>query len=331
MNWSVGKQGASEGARKDKCAGSVDGVKLAGAQGAVLGGRTRGTAPGEPCTLSSDATPLTPCEPCVLSESREPSGSPCELAPCDLCPPSGSPCESAPSTPSRKGVDSFALKLIAIVAMTANHVAYIFDAVLPTPALFIMYTVGGLTFPIMAFLLVVGYKHTSNVRKYMVRLAIFALASQVLFQLFLAERGNVLITLLLSLVALYLYDTLRSRGVFWLIFAGIVAVSGFCDWGMIGPIMVLLMYILPSKIQRVAYPIVLVMAASGFPALMEAMAKSDLMMVPFALYAFIGCGADIPLLLAYNGQRGRSMKWFFYAYYPLHIAILGIAKTLLVG
>lgn len=316
MNWSVGKQGASEGARKDKRAGSVDGVKLAGAQGAVLGGRMRGTAPGEPCALSPDATPLTPCEPCVLSEYREPSGS---------------PCESAPSTPSRKGVDSFALKLIAIVAMTANHAAYIFDAVLPTPALFIMYTVGGLTFPIMAFLLVVGYKHTSNVRKYMVRLAIFALASQVPFQLFLAERGNVLITLLLSLVALYLYDTLRSRGVFWLIFAGIVAVSSFCDWGMIGPIMVLLMYILPSKIQRVAYPIVLVMAASGFPALMEAMAKSDLMMVPFALYAFIGCGADIPLLLAYNGQRGRSMKWFFYAYYPLHIAILGIAKTLLVG
>lgn len=229
------------------------------------------------------------------------------------------------------GIDSFVLKLIAIVAMTANHAAYIFDAVLPAPALFVMYTVGGLTFPIMAFLLVVGYKHTSNVRKYMLRLALFAAVSQVPFQLFLAPEGNVLITLLLSLVALYLYDTLQSRVAFWLAFAGIVAISSVCDWAMIGPVMVLMMYVLPTKTQQVAYPILLVMAASGFPALMEAMAKNDVMMVPFALYAFIGCGADIPLLLAYNGKRGRSLKWFFYAYYPLHIAILGIAKLALVG
>ncbi len=229
------------------------------------------------------------------------------------------------------GVDSFVLKLIAIVAMTANHAAYIFDSVLPAPALFAMYTVGGLTFPIMAFLLVVGYKHTSNVKKYMLRLAIFALVSQVPFQLFLAQEGNVLITLLLSLVGLYLYDTLKSRVTFWLAFAAIVGVSYFCDWGMIGPMMVLLMYILPTKKEQILYPILLVMAASGFPALMEAMAKNDVMTLPFALYAFLGCGADIPLLFAYNGQRGRSMKWFFYAYYPLHIAVLGIAKLLIFG
>ena len=229
------------------------------------------------------------------------------------------------------GVDSFVLKLIAIVAMTANHAAYIFDSVLPAPALFVMYTVGGLTFPIMAFLLVVGYKHTSNVKKYMLRLAIFALVSQVPFQLFLAQEGNVLITLLLSLVGLYLYDTLKSRVAFWLTFAAIVGVSYFCDWGMIGPMMVLLMYILPTKREQILYPILLVMAASGFPALMEAMAKNDVMTLPFALYAFLGCGADIPLLFAYNSQRGRSMKWFFYAYYPLHIAVLGIAKLLIFG
>lgn len=237
----------------------------------------------------------------------------------------------ASTEPHRRGIDSFVLKIIAIVAMTANHAAYIFDAVLPAPALFMMYTVGGLTFPIMAFLLVVGYKHTSNVRKYLTRLAIFALVSQVPFQLFLAAEGNVLITLLLSLIALYLYDTLQSRPLFWLAFAGIMALSALCDWGMIGPVMVLLMYILPTKVQRVAYPILLVMAASGFPALVQAMAASDVMKLPFALYAFLGCGADIPLLLNYNGQRGRSMKWFFYAYYPLHIAILGLVNMLLVG
>lgn len=268
--------------------------------------------------------------PVILSEAseREQSQKISSQATAD-----SSPQSSTVSSSSRIsfGVDSFVLKLIAIVGMTANHAAYIFDSVLPPPALFIMYIVGGLTFPIMAFLLVVGYKHTSNVRKYMVRLAIFALISQIPFQLFLAAEGNVLITLLLSLVALYLYDTLESQLAFWLIFAGIVAVSSLCDWGMIGPVMVLLMYMLPTKTQRVAYPILLVMAASGFPTLLDAMAKNDIMLLPFALYAFIGCGADIPLLLAYNGQRGRSMKWFFYAYYPLHIAVLGIVKIVLLG
>ena len=51
----------------------------------------------------------------------------------------------------------------------------------------------------------------------------------------------------------------------------------------------------------------------------------------FALYPLVGCTATIPLLWAYNGGRGRPMKWFFYAYYPAHIAVLGLAKGLLLG
>ena len=52
---------------------------------------------------------------------------------------------------------------------------------------------------------------------------------------------------------------------------------------------------------------------------------------PSALYPLVGCTATIPLLWAYNGGRGRPMKWFFYAYYPAHIAVLGLTKGLLFG
>ena len=49
------------------------------------------------------------------------------------------------------------------------------------------------------------------------------------------------------------------------------------------------------------------------------------------LYPLLGCTATIPLLLAYNGSRGRPMKWLFYAYYPAHILVLGLAKGLLLN
>ena len=63
----------------------------------------------------------------------------------------------------------------------------------PTVAL---YMVGGLTFPIMAYLLCEGYRHTSSVRRYAERLALFAVISQVPYSLLFGAQGNVLITLL---------------------------------------------------------------------------------------------------------------------------------------
>ncbi|NGM17709.1 conjugal transfer protein TraX [Eggerthellaceae bacterium zg-893] len=221
-------------------------------------------------------------------------------------------------------ISAFTLKVVAIVAMTCNHAAYLFDGVMPAPLLFVFYAVGGLTFPIMAFLLVEGYRHTSSLRRYAGRLLVFALVSQVPYWLFLAHTGNVLFTLLISLFALYLYDAMQSRPLFWLAFAGLVLLSAVCDWGVFGPIMVLMMRTVPDERLRIVYPIVLVMLASGIPQLLEFLATRDLMTLSFALYALLGSAADMPLLMAYDGRRGRPMKWFFYAYYPAHIAVLGL-------
>ena len=243
-----------------------------------------------------------------------------------------------PSTPAfttsnpHGRLDSFALKVLAIVAMTANHAAYIFYFHLPAEVLGVFFTVGGLTFPIMAFLLVEGYNHTSDFRRYATRLLVFALVSEVPFYLFLAQELNVLFTLLLGLIALRLYDDWGPGSAkFWLVFVVIVFASDFCDWGVIGPIMVVMMRAIPDRRKRVVFPILLVMAAIGLPNLMYAIAAASTIALPFALYAFLGSGADIPLLLSYNGQRGHSMKWFFYAYYPAHIAVLGLVKGLAFG
>ena len=61
-------------------------------------------------------------------------------------------------------ITSFVLKIAAIVGMTANHVAHVMGPLMPWEATLVLYSFGGITYPIMAFLLVIGYRHTSNVR-----------------------------------------------------------------------------------------------------------------------------------------------------------------------
>ena len=159
---------------------------------------------------------------------------------------------------------------------------------------------GGLTFPIMAFLLVEGYRHTSNVARYARRLLVFALVAQVPFGMFLSPGLNVLFTLLVCL-------------------------------GLLAPCMVMVLRVVSDQRRRIAYSALLPIAANGLPALEQLLAMPSLQNLAFALYPLVGCTATIPLLWAYNGGRGRPMKWFFYAYYPAHIAVLGLAKGLLLG
>ncbi len=239
-------------------------------------------------------------------------------------------------TASAKGLSSFVLKVVAIVGMTCNHAAYVFAGHLPFVGECVLFAVGGVTFPVMAYLLVEGYRHTSNVKRYALRLAAFAAVSQIPYALYLASNANVLFTLLIGLGLLYLDDHASSRAWYG---AGVVAgtlVSLVCDWGFLGIVMIVLFKYLQDQDGRqgraslgaVALPVLVAVVSLSVPALGE-VALSGLYALPALLYPLVGCSASIPLLAAYNGRRGKPMKWFFYAYYPLHIAVLGIAAQLL--
>lgn len=108
-------------------------------------------------------------------------------------------------------VTAFALKVAAIVGMTCNHIANVFGSELPGGAMVVLYSLGGLTFPIMAYLLCEGYRHTSSVRRYAERLAVFAVVSQIPYSLLFGATGNVLITLLIGLGMLWLVDRQRAE------------------------------------------------------------------------------------------------------------------------
>ncbi len=237
----------------------------------------------------------------------------------------------SPQAPKEGGISSFALKIIAIVAMTANHAAYVFLPYLPDAAIVAMLAVGGLTFPIMAFLLVEGYRHTSSIRRYGLRLFVFALISQVPYGLFLGLEANVLFTLLAGLALLWMYDHMENRPLFWLSFLAIVLVSACADWGVAGPIVVFIMGVYPDRSRRVVYAMLVPIMGFGLPALSDFAAAGAPVFLGSALYAFAGCSASIPLLLSYKGRRGYPLKWFFYAFYPAHIALLGLARVCLFG
>lgn len=258
---------------------------------------------------------------------------------------------------SGEGITSSTLKIIAIVGMTANHGAWIFAPFLPFPALCALLACGGVTFPIMAFLLVEGYRHTSSPGRYAARLLFFALIAQIPYSLFLSSNLNVLFTLLIGLALLHVHDHglpsiggqgrqderaaleqdgklarfRQSRVTFWVSVVIGVAVSSLCDWGVLGPLMILMGYLMPTRTQRIIAPLALAVLSIGLPQAEELLAGGGMNALPYLLYALVGCTSAAPLLFSYKGARGLPMKYFFYAYYPLHILVLGLLRIALFG
>lgn len=234
-------------------------------------------------------------------------------------------------------INTFWLKLLAVITMTIDHTAVMFglvyykeyDAYLLSRDMSLdtyenMRIIGRIAFPIFCFLIVEGFFHTKNIIKYSTRLFIFALISQVPFSLVLyrspfIKNGNlnVYFTLFLGLLAVafldYFYQKYKNEevpGISTLIPGVIVAgVAAYVadllhtDYGSLGVLIILLFYIFRK------HPILLFI---GLYTLIYNLSGTTEM---YALWALI------PILL-HNGKKGPGLKYFFYLYYPLHLTVL---------
>ena len=241
--------------------------------------------------------------------------------------------ETANPAPRRRGVSAAALKWIAVVTMFIDHLGYSLYAAwvrsghIRTHGLWITYRVmrniGRMAFPIYCFLLVEGYLHTRDVKKYGLRLFLFGLISEIPFNLafwnswHVPEHQNVYFTLLLGLAAMWAWDLISQRDIlhcaWWRKAAAAAAVAAALaaahllktDYSWKGVLVIFLLFLLRDRH--------LLRFAAAAPALLLA-GKTEAWSWPmFALFEL------------YNGQRGRQPKYFFYAFYPAHLALLALA------
>lgn len=207
----------------------------------------------------------------------------------------------------------FTLKLIALITMMIDHYGAIFQNNIE-----IYRIIGRIAFPIYCFLLVEGYSHTKNVKKYAGRILIFALISEVPFDL--AFYGivsfyhqNIFFTLFIGLVTIYLLDNpdehhLRKGFVY--LFAAIVSLITGVDYNIMGLIYILIFYYTKDYIKSKRFPrVALIMILTNLLSLSKTQ--------HFALLA-------LPILYLYNGELGpknKVLQFLFYAAYPLHLII----------
>lgn len=104
------------------------------------------------------------------------------------------------------------------------------------------------------------------------------------------------------------------------------AVQHRAGLGVIGIALILMFRHLEGR-ERVVKPLLFVMAVLVISVLLNMASGAGLSALPDLLYAVVGTGLCIPLLLGYHGRRGYSLKYLFYIYYPLHILVLGLIAT----
>lgn len=206
--------------------------------------------------------------------------------------------------------------------------------------------VGRISFVLFAFLIVEGFVHTRSRGRYLLRLLLFALLSEIPFDLAFSGMAvdwsgqNIYWTLFLGVLMLTVWEYLGQYRGFWAQAVRLaVLVSGcfaaFCfalDYRFMGVLLIFVLY------QTRDFPVVTQFLSAGFVmffgiwganCIRYAQDYTALYLFRFSLREMYGLLA-FALIPFYNGERGRQLpKPFYYGFYPVHLLILyGIAKII---
>lgn len=228
---------------------------------------------------------------------------------------------------------SFILKIIAMATMLIDHFG---DAYLKHISL--MNLIGRFSFPIFAFQISEGYLHTKNLKKYFLRLFLFALISQIPFMLFYSIYTdsftlNIFFTLFLGLFSIFLYDKIthfsfrsiknekmktllkHSLGFLSVFFLGVFSEVFHFDYGFFGIAIIFLFYLFrKNKLAMVTAFILSCVLKYVIPYLDT-----------FNLwYIWLTISTILPIIFIclYNKKQGSKVKYLLYLFYPVHLLIL---------
>ncbi|MDR1765934.1 MAG: conjugal transfer protein TraX [Lachnospiraceae bacterium] len=237
------------------------------------------------------------------------------------------------TTQAGGGLSGNALKIIAIIAMTIDHLTWLLLPGFRTdPLTILLHVIGRLTAPIMMYFIAEGYFHTRALKKYVGRMLAFAVVSHFAYQLLFGDTFNflpgipqtsVLWPFAMGLLALWLDQCENPKLKRWhrFILIWICLILAFpADWSM--PAAVTILYMGRNRgnfRKQMTYLVIWIATYSAVYFFFIDRVYGILQMtVVFA----------IPLLSLYNNTRGKwkGMKYFFYVYYPAHMAILGLIR-----
>lgn len=235
---------------------------------------------------------------------------------------------------SRAGLHSNQIKLIAILAMTIDHLAWLFVPGCQHIWWVIgLHTIGRITAPIMWFFIAEGYFYTRNKAKYTERLFLSALISHFAYNFAagipfvptgILNQTSVMWSLTWSVVLLGIVNTEKYPN--WIKYAAIAAVCLITfpsDWSCIAAMCPVFLYSHRGNFKKQAIDILI---WTSFYAVVFFFTIDPV----YGMMQF-GTLLSLPILRCYNGQRGswKGMKWLFYIYYPAHLFLIGIIRLML--
>lgn len=185
----------------------------------------------------------------------------------------------------------------------------------------LMLILGRIAYPIFCFLLVEGFVHTRNRKRYLMNLLGFALITEIPFNLLISGSWqfpyyqNILWTFSVAVIVLMGFEYCLSKRQ-WpytllaavIVLAGcLVAYLGLVDYGYTAILTIVALYYFHDR------PI--------YGLLVGIFINGDSL---FASLGFLLCAF-------YNGQRGHLNKWIGYSFYPLHLLLLYFLQLYLFG
>lgn len=250
-----------------------------------------------------------------------------------------------------KIMSTFTLKLIAIIAMVIDHVGAIFF-----PDQLWLRGIGRIAFPIFVFLLVEGLYNTSNIKKYLTRLGIFALISEIPFDLVFYKprfRADFFTDLKgatqdMQILDLFIRRILNYQNVFFTLFLGLLTIH--------------FMRIVENKYRKQIFAsnmlnALLTIASCAVAIILRSdygmigillivafyLFRGSKVLLTFALLIVVWTLTDttntIPIqifsvfamvpIAFYSGKKGKDIKYLFYIFYPAHLLLLCLISMII--
>ena len=235
---------------------------------------------------------------------------------------------------------SFSLHLLAMGFMLCDH---LWGTIVPGNDW--LTCIGRISFPIFAFLIVEGYFHTRNLKKYLLRLLAFALISEIPFNLAMGSRvffpvhQNVLWSFLISIGMIRWNESVKTRklwlrilvAAFSLLLGGLAGLLTMSDFYHAGVLMVLVFYFFRGRkwwqyaAQFLCLWYINVEMLGGLVYEFALFGTTlSIHRQGFALLALI----PIWLHRGKQGYHSRAFQYGCYLFYPVHLLVLGLAKFL---